>query len=281
MTVALTGLRWPSLDAHRKYGGGSVADPVTAELRRLRTPLGTPLGVPGGGGRRRRGGRRARVQGRRRRDARRGETRDVAALVRSSERRRRAQIPDGRDARGDRRARVSRGGVRGAVPRRRRRRRVRQRSRGGGEQGVGARTREQAREAAPREGPRGVCAFRARDVGSRAVVEEALLAAKRDAVAAAARRREETAGGDGGGEGGARGVTLPVTLGRRRRRWSSVPSPSGFTTGDSRRGRRGRRSRKSPPGCERAVTSPRGCVCRSSSTSGTGRAAAGDEEEEG
>ena len=48
------------------------------------------------------------------------------------------------------------------------------------------------------ERARGVCAFRARDVGSRAVVEEALLAAKREAVAAAARRRAETADGDGG-----------------------------------------------------------------------------------
>ena len=187
LTVAITGLRWPSLDAHLKYGGGSVADPVTTELR-LRTTRGEVVGgaedivhvFRGGGDGSRDAGRLATWR-------RSFIPTNVEALKAPPD-----TTPEGIAALASRAAAFAalfRGDddVDAFVDK--------------AEAAVNkalARAHGSKRARRHPERARGVCAFRARDVGSRAVVEEALLAAKRDAVAAAARRREETGDGDGG-----------------------------------------------------------------------------------
>ncbi len=183
LTVAVTGLRWPSLDAHRKYGGGSVADPVTEELRLRKEVVGGAEDVVHVF----RGGVDGSSDAGRLATWRRSFIPNVEALKAPPD-----TTPEEIAALASRAAAFAAlfrdddvvdafvNDAEAAVNK------------------ALARAHGSKRARRHPERARGVCAFRARDVGSRAVVEEALLAAKREAVAAAARRRAETAGGDGG-----------------------------------------------------------------------------------
>ena len=269
LTVAITGLRWPSLDAHLKYGGGSVADPVTTELR-LRTTRGEVVGgaedivhvFRGGGDGSRDAGRLATWR-------RSFIPTNVEALKAPPD-----TTPEGIAALASRAAAFA------ALFR--------------GDDDVDAfvneaeaavnkalaRAHGSKRARRHPERARGVCAFRARDVGSRAVVEEALLAAKRDAVAAAARRREETADGDGGG--GVLEERLEENAPSSEEEFRAVcagwvhdrgtrDAPGGEEEGAG----------KVLQGANRRVQVQEGAFAGARGHPGRGRAAAGDEEEEG
>ena len=183
LTVAVTGLRWPSLDAHRKYGGGSVADPVTEEIRLRKEVVGVAedvVHVFGGGGDgssdtgRLATWRRSFIPNVEALKAPPDTTPEEIAALASRAAAFAALFRD--DDVVDAFVNDAEAAVNKAL----------------------ARAHGSKRARRHPERTRGVCAFRARDVGSRAVVEEALLAAKREAVAAAARRRAETADDDGG-----------------------------------------------------------------------------------